>query len=61
MLILLVRASLQQKYKDTPDHLIAIALDSVHYNEKRADQILQIMVQEEQQKTEETAELQLEK
>lgn len=53
---------MQQKYKDTPDHLITIALESVHYDEHRANQILQIMVQEEQQqKTEAAAEPEPEK
>lgn len=46
---------MQQKYSETPGHLIAIALESVNYDEKRADQILQIITQEEQRKLEETA------
>lgn len=37
---------LQQQYKDIPEHVITIALDSVQYDELRANQILHIMVQE---------------
>lgn len=43
---------LKKKYRDTPQHLISIALESVNFDEKRADQILQIITQEEQEKAE---------
>ncbi|XP_072376579.1 uncharacterized protein [Diabrotica undecimpunctata] len=42
-----VKASLQEKYKDVAEHLICIALESVNFDEERANQILQIMIQED--------------
>ncbi|XP_065162594.1 uncharacterized protein [Atheta coriaria] len=42
-----IKLSLQQLYKDIPEHVISIALESVHFDEDRANQILQIMVQED--------------
>lgn len=43
-----VKKSLSEKYKDTPEHLLSIALESVNFDEDRATQILQIMMQDEQ-------------
>lgn len=42
-----MKQQLKEKYKDVPDHLIKIALESVDFDESRASQILQIMVQED--------------
>ncbi|CAG9761760.1 unnamed protein product [Ceutorhynchus assimilis] len=42
-----MKIKLQELYKDVPEHLIAIALESVNFNENRANQILQIMKQED--------------
>ncbi|GLV33923.1 uncharacterized protein CBL_11193 [Carabus blaptoides fortunei] len=42
-----VKTTLQNKYKDIPERVIVIALESVDYNESRACQILDIMMQEE--------------
>ncbi|XP_028150743.1 uncharacterized protein LOC114344088 isoform X5 [Diabrotica virgifera virgifera] len=42
-----VKVSLQEKYKDVAEHLICIALESVNFDEERANQILQIMIQED--------------
>lgn len=38
---------LQEKYKDIPEQVINLALESVHFDKDRANQVLQIMVQEE--------------
>lgn len=43
-----VKARLQEKYPDIPERVITIALESVDFNEERASQILNIMVQEEE-------------
>ncbi|CAH0547723.1 unnamed protein product [Brassicogethes aeneus] len=43
----LIKEKLKQKYKDVQDHLIKMALESVDFDESRANQILQIMVQED--------------
>lgn len=43
----IVKEKLQEQYKDVPEHLISIALESVNFNENRANQILQIMKQED--------------
>lgn len=51
-MVLTVTEELKKKYPDTPEHLICIALESVIYDEKRANQILQIIIQEEQEKAE---------
>ncbi|VEN41081.1 unnamed protein product [Callosobruchus maculatus] len=47
-----MKVDLQAKYKDVPEHLIMIALESVNFNESRANQILQIMIQEDIQNSE---------
>lgn len=44
-----VKDKLQEQYKDVANHLITIALESVDFDENRANQILQIMVQEDNQ------------
>ncbi|XP_060520463.1 uncharacterized protein LOC132698433 isoform X2 [Cylas formicarius] len=44
-----MKEKLQDKYKDVAEHLINIALESVNYDESRANQILQIMIQEDTQ------------
>ncbi|XP_023028130.2 uncharacterized protein isoform X3 [Leptinotarsa decemlineata] len=44
-----IKISLQEKYKDVAEHLICIALESVNFDENRANQILQIMIQEDHQ------------
>ncbi|CAH1982406.1 unnamed protein product [Acanthoscelides obtectus] len=56
-----MKNDLQAKYKDVPQHLITIALESVNFNEDRANQILQIMIQEDTQNSEakKTAETQI--
>lgn len=51
-ILLLVIKEIKQKYADTQDHLITIALESVNFDERRADQILKIITQEEQDKVE---------
>ncbi|PNF27644.1 hypothetical protein B7P43_G15406 [Cryptotermes secundus] len=43
-----MKARLQEKYQDIPERVITIALESVDFNEERACQILNIMVQEEE-------------
>lgn len=50
--MLTVTVELKKKYPDTPQHLVSIALESVNFDEKRADQILLIISQEEQEKAE---------
>lgn len=47
---LLVKAQLREKYKDVAEQLITIALESVDFNENRASQILDIMVEEDTEK-----------
>ncbi|XP_049819628.1 uncharacterized protein LOC109602451 isoform X2 [Aethina tumida] len=47
-----MKQQLKEKYKDVPDHLIKIALESVDFDESRASQILQIMVQEDRKNDE---------
>lgn len=47
--LILVKEKLQQQYKEVANHLITIALESVDFDENRANQILQIMVQEDNQ------------
>ncbi|KAI4470732.1 bomb/kira protein [Holotrichia oblita] len=42
-----IKERLQEQYKDITEQVIVIALDSVQYDEDRANQILQIMVQED--------------
>lgn len=42
-----MKASLQEKYKDIPERVIVIALESVDYDKNKAVQILEIMVKEE--------------
>lgn len=42
-----MREKLKAKYIDVPEHLISIALESVNFNESRANQILDIMKQED--------------
>ncbi|KAK7872647.1 hypothetical protein R5R35_002645 [Gryllus longicercus] len=43
-----MKVRLQERHKDVPERVVGIALDSVDYDEDRASQILQFMVQEEQ-------------
>lgn len=50
---ILVKNKLKNIYKDVADHLLSIALESVDFDEKRASQILDIMVQEDTEKEEE--------
>lgn len=42
-----MKIRLLQQYPDIPDKVISIALESVDYDEDRANQILNIMIQEE--------------
>ncbi|GJQ68686.1 hypothetical protein Trydic_g17226 [Trypoxylus dichotomus] len=42
-----IKARLQDQYKDIIEQVIIIALDSVQYDENRANQILRIMMQED--------------
>ncbi|KAK4877196.1 hypothetical protein RN001_009702 [Aquatica leii] len=48
----IIQSKIEAKYKDVPGQVITIALDSVDFDEQRAEQILDIMVQEENDKTE---------
>lgn len=50
MFLLLVKAELQEKYKDIPEQVITIALESVEFDKERANHILHLMVQEENDK-----------
>lgn len=43
-----MKARLEEKYPDIPERVVTIALESVDFNEERAGQILNIMVQEEE-------------
>ncbi|KAG5876111.1 hypothetical protein JTB14_013690 [Gonioctena quinquepunctata] len=43
----LMKTTLQEKYSDVAEHLISIALESVDFDESRANQILQIMINED--------------
>jgi uncharacterized membrane-anchored protein YhcB (DUF1043 family) len=45
-----LKEELKRKYKDVADHLITIALESVDFDENRANQILEIIVQEDTDK-----------
>lgn len=47
ILIILVKSDLQNKYKDIAEHVIVIALESVNFDEDRANQILHIMINED--------------
>ncbi|KAF5303696.1 hypothetical protein FQR65_LT00840 [Abscondita terminalis] len=47
----IIQSKIEAKYKDIPGQVITIALDSVDFDEQRAEQILDIMVQEENDKT----------
>lgn len=43
-----MKVRLQEQYKNIPDQVVTIALDSVDYDEERAAHILKIMVQEDE-------------
>uniref|UniRef100_A0A182QQJ4 WW domain-containing protein n=1 Tax=Anopheles farauti TaxID=69004 RepID=A0A182QQJ4_9DIPT len=45
-----IKARLQAKYKDTPEKIIMMALESVDYSEERAKKILNIVIQEDRDK-----------
>lgn len=45
-----VKKTIETKYENVPEKVIAMALESVDYDENKARQILDIMVQEEQEK-----------
>ncbi|XP_049546834.1 uncharacterized protein LOC125957867 isoform X4 [Anopheles darlingi] len=45
-----IKARLQAKYKDTPEKIILMALESVDYEEDRAKKILNIVIQEDRDK-----------
>ncbi|XP_061499455.1 uncharacterized protein LOC1277158 isoform X7 [Anopheles gambiae] len=45
-----IKARLQTKYKDTPEKIILMALESVDYSEERAKKILNIVIQEDRDK-----------
>ncbi|KYB28296.1 hypothetical protein TcasGA2_TC032637 [Tribolium castaneum] len=45
-----LKEEMKKKYADVPEHLIKIALESVDFNESRAIQILEIIVQEDTDK-----------
>lgn len=49
-----MKGRLQEQYQSVPERVITIALDSVDYDEERAAHILQIMVQEDEQKPADT-------
>lgn len=42
-----MKSTLQSKYKEVPERVIVIALESVDYDESKATKILDIMVKEE--------------
>ncbi|KAK5642745.1 hypothetical protein RI129_008912 [Pyrocoelia pectoralis] len=46
----IIQSKLEEKYKDIPGQVVTIALESVNFDEKRANQILEIMVKEESDK-----------
>ncbi|KAF2899233.1 hypothetical protein ILUMI_06940 [Ignelater luminosus] len=46
----MIKAELQEKYKDIPEQVITIALESVEFDKERANHILHLMVQEENDK-----------
>nr|XP_022915668.1 uncharacterized protein LOC111425694 isoform X3 [Onthophagus taurus] len=52
-----IKISLQEQYKDITEQVITIALESVEYDETKACQILQIMVQEDADNKEENTEI----
>ncbi|KAJ9583322.1 hypothetical protein L9F63_022339 [Diploptera punctata] len=43
-----MKSRLQENYPDIPERVVSIALDSVDFDEDRANQILNIMIQEEE-------------
>ncbi|KAL1516682.1 hypothetical protein ABEB36_000562 [Hypothenemus hampei] len=43
-----IKEMLREKYEDVAEHLITIALESVNFDEQRANQILKIMKQEDE-------------
>uniref|UniRef100_A0A182WBT1 WW domain-containing protein n=1 Tax=Anopheles minimus TaxID=112268 RepID=A0A182WBT1_9DIPT len=45
-----IKTRLQTKYKDTPEKIILMALESVDYSEERAKKILNIVIQEDKDK-----------
>ncbi|XP_050076189.1 uncharacterized protein LOC126563586 [Anopheles maculipalpis] len=45
-----IKSRLQTKYKDTPEKIILMALESVDYSEERAKKILNIVIQEDKDK-----------
>ncbi|XP_058170402.1 muscle M-line assembly protein unc-89 isoform X3 [Anopheles ziemanni] len=45
-----IKTRLQVKYKDTPEKVIMMALESVDYSEERAKKILNIVIQEDRDK-----------
>ncbi|KFB51500.1 AGAP006574-PA-like protein [Anopheles sinensis] len=45
-----IKTRLQGKYKDTPEKVIMMALESVDYSEERAKKILNIVIQEDRDK-----------
>uniref|UniRef100_A0A182LW38 WW domain-containing protein n=1 Tax=Anopheles culicifacies TaxID=139723 RepID=A0A182LW38_9DIPT len=45
-----IKSRLQAKYKDTPEKIILMALESVDYSEERAKKILNIVIQEDKDK-----------
>lgn len=49
LLRLLVKARLQNQYKDIPEKIIAMALESVEYSEDKALRILDIVLQEDKE------------
>ncbi|XP_044259453.1 uncharacterized protein LOC123007793 isoform X4 [Tribolium madens] len=45
-----LKEEMKKKYAEVPEHLIKIALESVDFNESRANQILEIIIQEDTDK-----------
>lgn len=45
-----IKKTLQERYKDIAERIILMALESVNYSEDRASQILQIVLQEDENK-----------
>ncbi|XP_031346407.1 uncharacterized protein LOC116173210 isoform X2 [Photinus pyralis] len=46
----IIQSTLEEKYNDIPGQVVTIALESVNFDEHRANQILEIMVKEENDK-----------
>lgn len=48
MFLVSVKNNIQEKYKDIPEKVLVLALESVEFDENKAQQILDIMLKEDQ-------------